>query len=301
MKASTVLAVIAAIAACHFTFATSRAEDINSMPPVVVKTLPESGAKDVGPGVVEIKVTFSKEMTDGSWSWTTAWQGSTPEMVGQPQYESDRKTCALKVRLEPGKTYAYWLNSAKFQNFRDKQGHPAVPYLLVFQTRGVGDASALTQEGWRLWQDRRLSEAAAKFNQAVEVAPNDANAWNGLGWAYFNSGKSDEAEKAFQKVVSLEPGHPAASNGLGQLYLSKREYDRAEPYLLKAAPQAPAAWYGLARLYLIEGKFDQAERWARNLVDSGQADNIATQMLKAAQSKNLSEGLRLMIEPQPAR
>jgi len=110
-------------------------QDIESMPPVVVKTVPESGAKNVAPGVVEIKVTFSKEMTDGSWSWSTAWQGSTPDPVGKPKYEPDRKTCVMKVKLEPNKTYAYWLNNGKFQNFKDRQGHPSVPYLLVFQTK----------------------------------------------------------------------------------------------------------------------------------------------------------------------
>src|SRR5437773_9931199 len=109
--------------------------DIESMPPVVVETVPESGAKDVAPGVVEIKVTFSKEMTDGSWSWSTAWQGSTPDAVGKPKYESDRKTCVMKVKLDPNKSYGYWLNSGKFQNFKDRQGHPSVPYLLVFQTK----------------------------------------------------------------------------------------------------------------------------------------------------------------------
>jgi len=110
-------------------------QDIESMPPVVVKTVPESGARDVAPDIVEIKVTFSKEMADNSWSWSTAWQGSTPETLGKPKYEADRKTCVLKVKLEPNKTYAYWLNSEKFKNFKDRQGHSAVPYLLVFQTK----------------------------------------------------------------------------------------------------------------------------------------------------------------------
>jgi len=114
---------------------TPEGRDIESMPPVVVKTVPESGAKEVAAGIVEIKVTFSKEMTDNSWSWSTAWQGSTPETLGKPKYETDRKTCVLKVKLEPNKTYAYWLNSEKFKNFKDQQGHSAVPYLLVFQTK----------------------------------------------------------------------------------------------------------------------------------------------------------------------
>ena len=113
----------------------STAADIESMPPVVVKTIPEGGRKDVPPGEMEIKVTFSKPMADGSWSWSTAWQGSAPEMIGKPRYDADGKTCVLKVKLEPNTTYAYWLNSEKFKNFKDRQGRPAVPYLLGFKTR----------------------------------------------------------------------------------------------------------------------------------------------------------------------
>ena len=109
-------------------------QNIESIPPVVIKTVPEAGAKSVESGMVEIKVKFSKEMTDGSWSWSSAWQDSTPEMVEKPKYEADKKTCVIKVKLEPNKTYGYWLNSQKFGNFKDAQGRPAVPYLLTFTT-----------------------------------------------------------------------------------------------------------------------------------------------------------------------
>jgi tetratricopeptide (TPR) repeat protein len=160
-----------------------------------------------------------------------------------------------------------------------------------------GGAPQLMQEGQQLWQAGKLAEAAVKFNQAVALAPEDANAWNELGWATFNSGKPEEARKAFQQAVSLDPSQPGALNGLGQLYLAQRNYDQAEAYLLKAAPQAPAAWYGLTRLYLLEGKFEQAARWAQDLIDAGQADDLVRQMLRAAQARQLSEGLRFRIEP----
>ncbi len=114
----------------------SRAQDIESFAPVVVKTVPEAGTKDVSPGLTEIKVTFSKDMQDQSWSWSTAWKDSSPTGVGKPSYDADHRTCVLKVKLEPNKTYGYWLNSQNFHGFRDTQGHAAVPYLLVFQTKG---------------------------------------------------------------------------------------------------------------------------------------------------------------------
>jgi serine/threonine protein kinase len=104
-------------------------------PPVVVETFPASGTRDVPPGEAEIRVRFSKEMADSSWSWSTAWEDSAPEIIGQPHYEADGRTCVVKVKLEPSRSYAFWLNSEKFANFRDINGRPAVSYLLIFQTK----------------------------------------------------------------------------------------------------------------------------------------------------------------------
>lgn len=296
---------LAALATCLVGPASVAEISLESAPPVVVKTVPVAGATDVDPALAEIKVTFSKAMQDGSWSWSTWGEENFPEMIGTPRYLPDGRTCVITVKLKPDKFYATWLNSEKFKNFKDTGGRSSIPYLLTFTTGAAGSAGAesvadgteLAREGWQLWQARKLDEAAAKFRSAVKVAPDNSGAWNGLGWACFNSGKNSEGEKAFQKAVELEPGHPAALNGLGQLYLAQNKLDKAEEYLLKAAPQAPAAWFGLSRLYLLQGKFDQAETWARKIVDSGEANDFARQMLQAAQKKKLDDVLRKQIAP----
>jgi TPR repeat protein len=41
----------------------------------------------------------------------------------------------LASMYTPGKTYAIWFNSKKFNAFRDTDNNPAIPYLLVFQTK----------------------------------------------------------------------------------------------------------------------------------------------------------------------
>ncbi len=109
---------------------------LESAPPVVVKTAPEAGSGEVDPSTTEIRVTFSKEMQDGSWSWSTASRETYPEAAGKPKYAEDKRTCVLPVKLQPGRTYAIWVNSQKFRNFKDAKGQPAVPYLLVFKTKG---------------------------------------------------------------------------------------------------------------------------------------------------------------------
>lgn len=116
-------------------FGQGEAPSVKSMPPSVVKTVPECGDVKVDTAVTtQIKVTFSKEMMDGSWSWSQMSSDTFPQIIGKPRYLGDKKTCVVDVKLEQKKTYIIWLNSQKFGNFKDTDGKSAVPYLLVFQT-----------------------------------------------------------------------------------------------------------------------------------------------------------------------
>ena len=121
-------------------------------------------------------------------------------------------------------------------------------------------AQVLTDEGWQLWQQRKLADAEAKFAEAVALDAKLDNAWNGLGWSQFNQGKAEEAIKAFRKCVKLTPQHGAALNGLGQAHFALGKDDAAERYFLKAK-NAPAAHFGLVRLYVKQGKFKKAQKW----------------------------------------
>jgi hypothetical protein len=109
---------------------------VKALPPVVVTTIPKSGETDIDASkVTEIRVTFSKQMADKSWSWSQISDATALPIKGDVKYDADGRTCIAPVKLEPGKTYVSWLNSQKFTNFKDRDGQPAVPYLLVFETK----------------------------------------------------------------------------------------------------------------------------------------------------------------------
>ena len=158
-------------------------------------------------------------------------------------------------------------------------------------------AEELAGQGWQLWQQRKMGEAAALFQQAVELDPEGSNAWNGLGWARLNSGDSEGAIKAFEKCVTLEPEHPAGLNGLGQAYLALGDFKSAEKFLLKAAPQAPAAHFGLARLYLLTGDYKKAQTWIKKALREQPGDPSLKAMLAAAREGKIPDDLRKQIEP----
>ncbi len=109
---------------------------VKSMPPSVVKTVPQAGDTAVDPALKEVSVTFSKDMmTDRMWAFCQISKETALNSDGEVHYLPDKRTCVMPVKLEPGKTYAVWFNRGQYNSFRDAGNNPAVPYLLVFQTR----------------------------------------------------------------------------------------------------------------------------------------------------------------------
>jgi len=130
MRALVVLSILSMLSAP----ALAGSPSVKTMPPVVVKTVPVSGATAVDSKLKEIKVTFSKDMqTKKMWSFVQASKETFPK-TGAPKYK-DSRTIVLPVTLQPKKTYVIWINQGKHNSFRDASGNPAVPYLLVFETR----------------------------------------------------------------------------------------------------------------------------------------------------------------------
>lgn len=109
---------------------------VASSAPVVVATTPPAGDVKVDPGLKQISVTFSKSMlTESMWSWVKASDGSFPQITGPVSFLEDGRTCVAPVKLEPAKGYAIWFNHGRYNAFKDRQGRPATPYLLVFETK----------------------------------------------------------------------------------------------------------------------------------------------------------------------
>ena len=115
---------------------TAKEPSVKNMAPSVVKTVPQAGATDVDPALKEITVTFSKDMiTDRMWSVCQISKETFPETAGKIHYLPDKRTCVVPVKLEPGKTYVLWFNRGQFNSFHDTGNNPAIPYMLVFETK----------------------------------------------------------------------------------------------------------------------------------------------------------------------
>ena len=104
-------------------------------PPRVIETFPPNGAQDVDPSITEISVTFNEEMNSDSWAWAYRDKNKVPEMPEDAYYTDQNTKNILPVRLKPNHEYAFWINTGKFNYFRDKSGNPAAPYEFKFKTK----------------------------------------------------------------------------------------------------------------------------------------------------------------------
>lgn len=107
---------------------------LESMPPVVVQTIPLAGATNVDPAMVDLRVKFSKPMREATWSWAPLSPDTFPPTNGAPHFLFDQHTCVLPVKLKPDTFYGVWINTEKAAGFVDRRGTAAVPYLLTFRT-----------------------------------------------------------------------------------------------------------------------------------------------------------------------
>lgn len=106
--------------------------------PQIVSMSPPNGAKDVDPGVKELRVTFDMPMA-GGFSWTGGGP-KFPKTTGRPHWTDDHKTCILPVQLNADSDYRLGLNSPSFKNFRSKWGIPLNPVEYRFSTRAAAES-----------------------------------------------------------------------------------------------------------------------------------------------------------------
>ena len=70
---------------------------------------------------------------------------------------------------------------------------------------GGGSADAIYNQGIILWNQGKVAEAKAKFEETLKADPNHADAHYQMGMALLNEGKLPDAVGAFEKYLSLAP------------------------------------------------------------------------------------------------
>jgi len=100
-------------------------------------------------------------------------------------------------------------------------------------------ASALNDEGMRLYKEKHYPEAAAKFVEASKLQPASALFANNAGFAYYRMNQLDESVKWFQQAIVLDAKRAVAYVNLGDAFRDLHKNDEARAAYEKYLALAP--------------------------------------------------------------
>ncbi|MBN2320084.1 MAG: tetratricopeptide repeat protein [Acidobacteria bacterium] len=125
--------------------------------------------------------------------------------------------------------------------------------------------AALGEAYWRQYKHekeaKRVEEALAACNRAVELDGNLASGHTCLGVVFTGTGRYEQAIQEYKHALDLEPTSDAAYRGLGSAYVSLGLFVEAEDIYSRAIKLKPEYWAGYSRLgslYAKLGRYDEA-------------------------------------------
>jgi tetratricopeptide (TPR) repeat protein len=165
-------------------------------------------------------------------------------------------------------------------------------------------AQHLLSRGNKFFEEGAHAEAAALYEEAVELDPSFAEALSNLGSALSHLGRYEEAEQCYREAIAINPNFSDPHANLGVLLRQKSYLSDSEALLrralklkptdldarinlgltlvflgrlrdakayfakvLKTNPRSVLALYGMGQIAALEGQFEEAETTFRRVIE----------------------------------
>jgi tetratricopeptide (TPR) repeat protein len=188
-----------------------------------------------------------------------------------------------------------------------QQANPEVQKKLEEQVKEQKQITGLKQlydQGNALYADKKYTEAAAMFEQAVPLAK-DKNLYavlGRLGDSYQKANQYDKALETYNKAIAVNPSAGDLHNSLGAVYARMNKIPEAQAEFKKSAELNPAgaaqAYYNLGVILYNAGKMDEAAEALKKSteLDANYADAFFYQGL-ALMGKATMQGDKIIVPP----
>lgn len=141
------------------------------------------------------------------------------------------------IRQFPTQPRFHYALAMQYEHARDR--HKAVRAMLNLLEHQPRNAVALNYVGYMYAEwGKKLGEAEAMLQTAVELAPNDGHIVDSLGWLYYRRGEYAKALDLLERADTLAPNEPAIVRHIAQTLMAMGRVKDAIPLLHRAAALA---------------------------------------------------------------
>ena len=162
------------------------------------------------------------------------------------------------------------------------------------QPTRLHEALPMADQGWRLFEQGKLEEAAATFEAALRENPKDQMGLRGLGWTSLKLGQPAKAEETFREVLKLWPDEVTSLNGLARSLKEQGRVDEAIVVWERMCDVYPHLAHdgtrGLAWTYYERGDYRRAAIHLAKLLKDNPDDKKAAEALEVALQKSEQQG-----------
>jgi len=178
-------------------------------------------------------------------------------LYDQEKYEEAIEKIRKAIELNP-KEFTYLCNLGDTYYHAGEEENAVAAYR---EALPVAPADVFNLWGNSLYNQERFQESIVKYQQAIELKPDDAVFHSNLGGSYSELGQYDQAIAEFQQAVELDPGYALAYNQWGNaLYAQERYAEAVEQYLhaVENDPNSATYYANLGGAYNELGLYELA-------------------------------------------
>ena len=158
-----------------------------------------------------------------------------------------------------------------------------------------------------LLSQKKLTEAAAHYREALRLRPTYAEALCNYGNVLRDQGDVAGAEGSFREALRLQPNFAAAHNNLGNVLASQRKYDEAMSCFeqaMRIAPNLANAYVNMGNTFNHLRRYHEAAAWCQRALqlDSRAVEahnNLGIALLELGRAQEAETSLRNAVAIQP--
>ena len=205
-------------------------------------------------------------------SHANAWNYLGMELASQGDLEGAQEAYRTALAADAGNLLVH-INLGNLYAHQGRYEDAAVHYMQV-RARDMGesdpdqeelrppddhDALALQGLGFALAQQGNRDEAISRFQQSLDINPNNPVAHNALGYELMERGNMEQARHHFEQAIAQDPNMILARNNLGDLFVRTGRPGEARTQYEAVLGIAPANEYAQRALARIEERLGGRE------------------------------------------